>query len=146
MNRVPCRCNSGRGSAEGPALPDHEIVYFPWRHGIQRKDGDLVMLTDNKVLVERMRELPALMCIQRKAEKKIVTEQDAIRSNIDSFGDDIGKTTNWITSMFDVQAQFPKDSREYKELDYRIMCGQLYQQNAICKVVALYSNVQCKTR
>ena len=110
------------------------------------KDGDLVMLTDNKVLVERLRELPALMCIQRKAEKKIVTEQDAIRSNIDSFGDDIGKTTNWITSMFDVQAQFPKDSREYKELDYRIMCGQLYQQNAICKVVALYSNVQRKTR
>ena len=97
------------------------------------KDGDLVMLTDNRVLVERLRELPALMCVQRKASKKIVTEEDFIQSNIDSFGDDIGKTTNWITSMFDVQVQFEKGSPEYEELDYRIKCGQLFQQNAIDK-------------
>lgn len=97
------------------------------------KDGDLVMLTDNRVLVDRLHELPALMCVQRKASKKVVGEEDFIQANIDSFGDDIGKTTNWITSMFDVQAQFPKDSREYKELDYRIKCGQLFQQNAIDK-------------
>ena len=97
------------------------------------KDGDLVMLTDNQVLVDNLKELPALMCVQRKASKKIVGEEDFIQSNIDSFGDDIGKTTNWITSMFDVQAQFPKDSPEYRELDYRIKCGQLFQQNAIDK-------------
>lgn len=97
------------------------------------KDGDLVMLTDNAVLVNNLKELPALMCVQRKAQKKIVSEEDAIQSNIDSFGDDIGKTTNWITSMFDVQAQFDKDSDEYRELDYRIKCGQLFQQNAIDK-------------
>lgn len=82
------------------------------------KDGDLVMLTDNKVLVDNLKVLPALMCVQRKAKKKIVTEADAIQANIDSFGDDIGKTTNWITSMFDVQAQFQKGSKEYEELDY----------------------------
>lgn len=97
------------------------------------KDGDLVMLTDNKVLVDNLKVLPALMCVQRKAKKKIVTEADAIQANIDSFGDDIGKTTNWITSMFDVQAQFQKGSKEYEELDYRIKCGQLFQQNAIDK-------------
>lgn len=97
------------------------------------KDGDLVMLTDNRVLVDNLRVLPALMCVQRKADKKIVNEADSIQANIDSFGDDIGKTTNWITSMFDVQAQFDKDSPEYKELDYRIKCGQLFQQNAIDK-------------
>lgn len=93
------------------------------------KDGDLVMLTDNDVLVGRLKELPALMCVQRKGEKRIVTESDFIQANIDSFGDDIGKTTNWITSMFDVQAKFDKDSKQYKELDYRIKCGQLFQQN-----------------
>lgn len=97
------------------------------------KDGDLVMLTDNAVLVDNLRELPALMCVQRKADKRVVCEADAIQANIDSFGDDIGKTTNWITSMFDVQAQFEKGSREYLELDYRIKCGQLFQQNAIDK-------------
>ena len=97
------------------------------------KDGDLVMLTDNDILVNKLKVLPALMCVQRKAKKKIVTEADAVQSNIDSFGDDIGKTTNWITSMFDVQSQFEKGSKEYQELDYRIKCGQLFQQNAIDK-------------
>lgn len=97
------------------------------------KDGDLVMLTDNEILVDRLQVLPALMCVQRKAQKRIVTEADFIQANIDSFGDDIGKTTNWITSMFDVQAKFEKDSPQYQELDYRIKCGQLFQQNAIDK-------------
>lgn len=91
------------------------------------------MLTDNPVLVRRHKELPALMCAQRKAAKKISTENDFIQSNIDSFGNDIGQTTNWITSMFEVQSKFDKDSIEYKELDYRIQAGQLYQQNFLSK-------------
>lgn len=95
------------------------------------KDGDLVMLTDNRVLVDNLKELPALMCVQRKARKKIVSEEDLIRCNIDSFGDDIGKTTNRITSMFEVQSRFKAGSDAYNELDYRIKCGQLFQQNAI---------------
>lgn len=92
-------------------------------------DGDLVMLTDNRILVERQMEQPALMCAQRKADKKISTDDDFIRSNIESFGNDIGRTTNWITSMFEVQSHFEKGSREYNALAYRIRCGQLYQQN-----------------
>lgn len=96
-------------------------------------DGDLVMLTDNKVLVNKLVPKPALMCAQRKAAKKVSTDEDFIRSNIESFGNDIGQTTNWITSMFEVQAQFEKGSREYDTLAYRIQCGQLYQQNAIDK-------------
>lgn len=97
------------------------------------KDGDLVLLTDNKVLVENYRSLPAIMCAQRNATKVEITEDLLIQSNIDSFGDDIGKTTNWITTMFDVQSQYEPESEEYKVLDYRIKCGQLYQQNAIDK-------------
>ena len=103
------------------------------------KDGDLVMLTDNEVLVNKMKRLPALMCVQRKAKAIIPTDEDMIKANIDSFGDDIGKTTNWITSMFDVQAQFEKGSPEYKELDYRIKCGQLFQQNAIDRAKGIIS-------
>lgn len=95
------------------------------------KDGDLVMLTDNRVLVENTKELPALMCMQRRATKCVPTDEDFIKSNINSFGDDIGKITNRITSMFDVMAQFPRDSEEYRVLDYRIKCGQHYQQNSI---------------
>ncbi len=96
-------------------------------------DGDLVMLTDNNVLVKKLKPQPALMCAQRKADKKISTDYDFIKSNIESFGNDIGQTTNWITSMFEVQSHFEKNSQEYKTLAYRIQCGQLYQQNAIDK-------------
>lgn len=96
-------------------------------------DGDLVMLTDNNVLVNKLTPLPALMCAQRKATKKIPTEEDFIRSNIESFGNEIGQTTNWITSMFEVRSQYEKNSEEYRALDYRIRCGQLYQQNSIDK-------------
>ena len=103
-------------------------------------DGDMVMLTDNRVLVDRLTPLPALMCAQRKAEKRISEEDDFIRSNIDSFGNSIGQTTNWITSMFEVRSHFPKDSREYEVLSYRIRCGQLYQQNEIDKA----KGVVCK--
>lgn len=87
------------------------------------------MLTDNRVLVEKHVETLTLMCAQRRASKCIPTDDDFIKSNIDSFGNDIGQTTNWITSMFEVQSHFQKDSKEYKILAYRIMCGQLYQQN-----------------
>ena len=97
------------------------------------KDGDLVLLTNNKVLVENHKQLPTIMCVQRNAVKVIPTEDTLIKSNIDSFGDEIGKTTNWITSMFEVRSKFDPESIEYKELSYRIMCGQLYQQNAIDK-------------
>jgi hypothetical protein len=68
--------------------------------------------------------------LQRKAAKIIPTEDDFIRSNIESFGNDIGQTTNYITSMFEVRSHYPKGSVEYETLSYRIRCGQLYQQNA----------------
>lgn len=94
-------------------------------------DGDIVMLTDNQVLLRKHVPLPALMCAQRKAEKSIADEMMCVESNLKSFGNDIGRTTNYITSMFEVRSHFPKGSREYEVLSYRIMCGQLYQQNAI---------------
>ena len=87
------------------------------------------MLTDNNILVNKQKPLPALFCAQRRAQKLIPQEEDFIQSNIDSFGNDIGATTNRITSMFEVRSHFPKDSKEYEVLSYRINCGQLFQQN-----------------
>lgn len=102
-------------------------------------DGDLVMLTDNHVLVSKHVDLSTLYCSQSSADKKISSEEDFIKSNIDSFGNDIGRTTNWITSMFEVQERFSSDSPEYMELAYRIQCGQLYQQDAIDKAKGIIS-------
>lgn len=108
-------------------------------------DGDLIMLTDNRILVERHIDTPTLVCAQRRANKKVVEEEDVIRSNIESFGNDIGKTTNWITSMFEVQSHFDSTSEEYKELAYRIQCGQLYQQNVIDKAKGIIAKPMPRT-
>lgn len=97
------------------------------------KDGDAVINTSFSLLIENTKELPAIVCVQRKAPKCIPTEDDIMQSNINSFGNAVGEVTNKITSMFEVQARYEKDSREYRTLDYRIKCGQLYQQNAIDK-------------
>jgi hypothetical protein len=88
-------------------------------------DGDIVFLTDNNVLVNRLEPLPALMCAQRKADKKISTEKDFIESNISSFGNEIGSTTNRITGMYEVRDGFSPHSKEHEVLSYRIKCGQL---------------------
>ena len=103
------------------------------------KDGDLVMLTSSPVLLRNTEQLPAIMCIQRKAAKRVVSDDDLIQANIASFGDDIGKITNRVTSMYDVQSRFEPGSDEYEELAYRIRCGQLFQQEAIDKVKGIIS-------
>lgn len=74
------------------------------------------------------------MCEQSSAKKIIPTEDDFINSNIAGFGNDIGKITNRITSMYDVQSTYDKDSEEYKVLEYRICAGQLIQQDVIDKI------------
>lgn len=40
------------------------------------KDSDSCLLTDNPILVENTREDPAILCIQRRAEKRRVTQAD----------------------------------------------------------------------
>ena len=95
------------------------------------KDGDCVINTSFRLLVENTKQLPAVVCVQRKAPKCIPTEDDIMQSNINSFGNAVGEVTNKITSMFEIQARYPRDSREFRVLDYRIKCGQLYQQNQI---------------
>lgn len=95
------------------------------------KDGDTNMCTDNPILLKRTLNSPTIMCVQRKAEKKVATEDDIIQANKLAFNDDIGVVTNHVTGMIEVQAGFDPESDEYETLSYRIMCGQLYQQNTI---------------
>ena len=97
------------------------------------KDGDCVINTSFPLLVKKTKKLPAIVCVQRKAPKCVPTDDDIMVSNINSFGNAVGGVTNKITSMFEVQSRFPEDSEEYRTLDYRIKCGQLFQQNSIDK-------------
>lgn len=102
-------------------------------------DGDLTMITDNPVLVNKYKPLPAIVCEQKKAVKKVSNEEDFITSDINSFGNDIGSITNRATSMFEVRSGFKAGSKEYEELSYRIRCGQLLQQDAIDKAKGIIS-------
>lgn len=104
------------------------------------KDGDCVINTSLPLLMNATKELPAILCVQRKAPKCVPTEEDIMQSNMDSFGNVVGEVTNRITAMFEIQARYPKGSREYRILDYRIKCGQLYQQNAIDKTKGIEAN------
>lgn len=94
-------------------------------------DGDTNMTTNNSVLLKNTKDLPTIICMQRKAAKCVPTEEDIVQANKLAFNDDIGTITNYITSMFDVQAGFERGSKEWDTLQYRIMCGQQLQQNSI---------------
>jgi len=103
------------------------------------KDADAVFTTNNKYILNAIKKTDAIFCVQKSADKVIPTKAHFIQSNKDGFGDAIGVTTNHITSMIDVLARFDEDSLEYKEIMYRIMCGQNYQQNAIDKIKGIVS-------
>lgn len=97
------------------------------------KDSDAFFTTDHEIIVKNTRNAMTIECVQRKAEKIIPSESDLVQANILSFGDEIGSTTNKITAMIELQSSFPKESLEYKTLEYRILCGQHFQQNSIDK-------------
>jgi hypothetical protein len=97
------------------------------------KDSDAFFTTDNEIIIKNTLNSATIECMQKKAKKIIPNESDMVRANKLAFGDEIGSTTNKITSMIELQSQFDKESIEYKTLEYRIMCGQHYQQNSIDK-------------
>lgn len=96
-------------------------------------DGDLLFTTDNEVLMRRQTNLPALRCIQHKAKKEIITEENLIQSNINGFGSQIGQITNRCTSMTSLMANYSEDDEEYQVLKYRTQCMQAVQQAEIDK-------------
>ena len=108
-------------------------------------DSDSLFTTNNSVLMRNYIPMPAIECVQRKAEKKVVTEELLVQANLNGFGNEVGTVTNRITIMFDLLAQFDKDSEEYKELNYRILTGQLYQQNSIDKLKGILTTPMPKS-
>lgn len=97
-------------------------------------DSDIAFTTNNRVLIDKHVDLPAIVCAQRNAEKKVPTEQDMIQVERNGMGNKVGSITNRITAMLERIASFDKDSKEYKELYYRCLCGQTYQQDEIDKL------------
>ena len=97
-------------------------------------DSDSFFTTNNKVLLDSFVYKTTLMCIQDSTPKKVPTEDDYIKSDINGFGDSIGSVTNKATNMISLREQFAPDSEEYKRLTYRISTMMNYQQNAIDRI------------
>ena len=97
-------------------------------------DSDSSFTTNNQVLLDSFVYKPTLMCIQDSTTKKVPTEKDYIKSDINGFGDSIGSVTNKATNMISLREQFAPDSEEYKRLTYRISTMMNYQQNAIDRI------------
>jgi FtsZ-binding cell division protein ZapB len=108
------------------------------------KDSDAFFTTDHPIIVRNTKNAPTIECVQRRADTVIPEESHFVQANILAFGDEIGATTNKITVMIELQSGYHKDSQEYKELDYRIMCGQHYQQNSIDKAKGILSKPMTK--
>lgn len=102
-------------------------------------DGDANFTTNNAVLLRCYRSLPAVSCIQKAANKSEITDEALAKSNMLAFGNDVGTITNYVTSMLEVQARFDIGSKEYEDLEYRIQCGQLYQQNCLDSIKGIVS-------
>lgn len=96
-------------------------------------DGDTIFTTNNPIIAKGVKQERAIICLQSSSEKKIPTEKDFIKANKQSFGSAIGSITNYATSMYNVIANFEKGTKEWKELNYRLMCMQDYQQAEIDK-------------
>lgn len=97
-------------------------------------DGDILFTTNNKILVDKHRALPALDCQQRKAPKMMPTEENIAKSNKKGFKNKVGSITNIGTSMLNLQSKFPENSKEWAELEYRVICIQHFQQLSIDSV------------
>lgn len=102
-------------------------------------DSDTLMTTDNHILVERYRLLPAIDCVSLKPKKVIPTEDDFVKSEKKGFIDKIGSITNVGTAQLNMQAGYSPDSEEYKQLGYRVECCMLLQQSAIDAVKGAWS-------
>lgn len=94
-------------------------------------DSDTFMTTDNKVLVDKYRLLPAIDCVASKPKKIIPKESDFVKGEKTGFSDRIGGITNIGTAQLNLQASYSPEDPEYKELEYRVNCCMLFQQSAI---------------
>lgn len=98
-------------------------------------DGDSVFSTDNEYIIKgaERKTLP-VVCLQKSAEKIICNEESYINADkILLRGDieDVGTITNRATSIESFKAKFPKDSKEWKELDYRVRSCIAISQSSI---------------
>lgn len=96
-------------------------------------DGDINFTTSNPIITDGIfDDLPTIFC-EGKSSSKMANpkKEDFIKAIKDGFGNRVGSVTNFGSSCYDKISLFEKGSKEYEEIDYRIMCIQYLQQECI---------------
>lgn len=98
-------------------------------------DGDTVFSTDDKYIIKgAQREALPVVCLQKSASKQLCDEQSFIEADkilIKGDVEDVGTVTNRATNIESYKANFPKDSKEWQELDYRVQACIAISQSSI---------------
>lgn len=116
------------------------IIFNPWDTAMSRlngqdHDGDMDFTTSNEIIVKGIQDLPAIVCEDESGKKKSnPTREDFIESIKRSFGNPVGSVTNFGSSNYPLLDMYEKESREYKEIDNRIITTQFLQQSVIDSV------------
>ena len=96
-------------------------------------DGDINFTTSNPIIVNGIfNDLPTIFC-EGKTSSKIAnpTKKDFAKAIKDGFGNKVGSVTNFGSSCYDKLSLFEEGTKEYEELDRRIMSIQYLQQECI---------------
>ena len=95
-------------------------------------DGDILLVSDNKYLVEAVNDnLSPITYQKKKAKEQRLNFNNFATMDTKSFNSKIGQITNLASTLISMLSDFPKDSPEYKEIRKRIDLLRFYQGSAI---------------
>ena len=83
-------------------------------------DGDIIFSTDNQIMIDAVMPSPPVTYAKRKAPNQKLTQHNLVVNDLRGFGSQIGQITNVASSIIGKQANFEKDSPEWKELEKRV--------------------------
>lgn len=101
------------------------IIYNVWGcdhmlHAGSDLDGDIVCTTSNPVFLRcRTGGLPVTY-EPKNTDKIKIKEGDLYKTDVLAYNTKIGFITNCGTSLYEIQSQFPKGSKEYNEVNTRL--------------------------
>lgn len=97
-------------------------------------DMDIIATTNNKVVISGVYKDELPVTYQKKMTSKIeFTNEDLYKADLLAFGSEIGSITNKSTAMYAMLPLFKEDSKEYEEIERRLIMTRVAQGNAIDK-------------
>ena len=80
----------------------------------------IIFSTDNQIMIDAVMPSPPVTYAKRKAPNQKLTQHNLVINDLRGFGSQIGQITNVASSIIAKQANFDKNSDEWKELEKRV--------------------------